>query len=278
MIEMVREIQIPLLAGVLLAAGSAKLLLPGDERRGAGEGRPPVLTLYRRETVVTLGALELVLGAALLITPAPAFRIATGVGFAAATWVVGELRARRPDLGCGCFGGLSTTRAGKRAELRAGLLTACALATLGVPATGAQVLGRVLGLPVLLIAAEVAVLLAISPEVGVLLARRRLPPVPCAMRRIPVETTLEALYTSAAWHERSPMIVGTAPSGVWREECLRFLVFAGWSAGMEFEVVFAVSLEDVRHPEVRTALVPVYVPAASDTEDTRPSPFVPVHA
>src|SRR5258708_24917754 len=154
MIEMVREIQIPLLAGVLLAAGSAKLLLPGDERRGAGEGRPPVLTLYRRETVVTLGFLELVLGAALLITPAPAFRIAAGVGFAGATWVVEELRTRRPDLGCGCFGGLGTTRARKRGQPRGGRPKAPALPTPGVPATAAAVLRPGALPPLLLISAQ----------------------------------------------------------------------------------------------------------------------------
>jgi hypothetical protein len=271
MLEVLRESQLPLLAGVLLAAGMSKLVLRGPD--------PPTdahaldLLRHHRGLTVVVALVEWALGVALLVTPHPSVRVATSIWFAAATWIVGELRARRPEAGCGCFGVLSTTRVGIRAVVRSMLLTGAAIATMGVPVPGAEVLRLSLGWRGVTLAMEVAVLAALSPELGTLLARRRVH-VPCELRMIPLRETYATLHASGAWKEYLPVITGAEPVEVWRELCWRFLVYAGHSDRQNVEVVFAVSLEAARHPAVRATILG---PGESDVEDTGPNnPFAAV--
>lgn len=148
MVTAFQNTQVLLLAAVLLAACLAKLTVreraadAPDHVHGvpvpAGHAR---LTAVRRSRGMTvgLGLGEGVLGLALLVTSHLSVRVATAVAFAAATWVVGELRVHRPDAGCGCFGGLSGKKVGLRSLLRPVLFTAAGVAALGAPLTGVDV-------------------------------------------------------------------------------------------------------------------------------------------
>lgn len=271
-LEVLRETQVPLLASVLLAAGLSKALLRGPDPPADAQAHVIDILRHHRGLTIMVAMAEGGLGAALLVTPHPLVRLATSIWFAAVTWIAGELRARRPEAGCGCFGGLSTTRVGIRTVVRAVVLTGAAIATMGVGLPGTEVLRLSLGWRGVALLLEVAVLVALSPEIGVLLARRRLH-VPCELRTIPLRETYGSLHASGAWKEYLPVITGPKPVEVWRELCWRFLVYAGDSGGQKVKVVFAVSLQGVRHPAIRAAIVGA---EESDVEDSGPNPFMAV--
>src|SRR5207247_6233713 len=136
---------------------------------------------------------------AVLTVRHPAVRLAVAVWFAGATWIVNELRARRPEEGCGCFGNLSSTRIGKRVIIRPLLLTGAATSAMGVAPTGLTVLVAAPSVRWPILAAELALLLCLSPELGVLLARRSRPP--CELRAASLPETFRALHHSPAWRE-----------------------------------------------------------------------------
>ena len=81
----------------------------------------------RRPAAIALCATEFALGVGLLLTagragagtPALAVRAATALLFCTAVGALHELRARRPDAGCGCFGELEP-HAGELADDHAG--------------------------------------------------------------------------------------------------------------------------------------------------------------
>ncbi|MFB4299737.1 MauE/DoxX family redox-associated membrane protein [Actinomadura sp. NTSP31] len=265
--------QVLLLAMVLLAACLAKLTIreraadAPDHVHGVPvpAGLAGLAALRRsRGMNVGLGLGEGVLGLALLVTSQFSVRLATTLAFAAATWVVGELRVRRPDAGCGCFGGLSAKRVGRRSVLRALLFTGAGIASLGAPLAGLDVLRDVrtqVG-PVLIV--ELALFAALSPELRELLGRgshtRGLgrPETPCERRRSPMPETYAALYDSAAWVEHENAVASAVPLDVWREGCWRFVVFPARVDGHDMEIVFAVSTAE-RNRTVRAALVPARV-------------------
>jgi hypothetical protein len=64
--------------------------------------------------------------------PATVVRTGTALFFLVAVGALNEMRQRRPDAGCGCFGELSGTPIGLRTIARPGLLCASAVATLGL--------------------------------------------------------------------------------------------------------------------------------------------------
>ncbi|MDL4816904.1 MauE/DoxX family redox-associated membrane protein [Actinomadura opuntiae] len=269
--------QVLLLALVLLAACLAKLAV----RERAADAPDHVhgvpvpaglagLTALRRSRGlnVGLGLGEGVLGLALLVTSQFSVRLATTLAFAAATWVVGELRVRRPDAGCGCFGGLSAKRVGRRSVLRALLFTGAGVASLGAPMAGLDVLRaeRAQVGPVLIV--ELALFAALSPELPELLGRGRgrrphtrglgRPEAPCERRRSPLPETYAALYDSPAWVAHENAVASALPLDVWREGCWRFLVYPARVDGRDMEIVFAVSTAE-RNRAVRAALVPARV-------------------
>ncbi|MFE9106490.1 MauE/DoxX family redox-associated membrane protein [Actinomadura geliboluensis] len=264
MVTAFQNTQVLLLAAVLLAAGAAKLIVrertagaPPDHVHGvpvpAGLAR---LTALRgsRGMAVGLGFGESVLGLALLVTSHLSVRLATTVAFAAATWVVGELRVRRPDAGCGCFGGLSGKRVGRRSVLRAVLFTGAAVASLGAPLAGVDVLRDVQVQVGLVFAVEVALFAALSPELAELAERRRRPAgLPSERRRSPLAETYAALYASAAWAEHENAIASAVPLDMWREGGWRFVAFAGRVDDRDVEIVFAVSTAE-RDRTVRSAI------------------------
>jgi hypothetical protein len=264
MVETFLEAQLPLLGCALISAAVAKIAIRDKDDAG-GAGMLAVLRRHR-PVVVTVAAIEGVLGAALLVTAHPVVRLTTVVCLFIATAVVTELRAQNSEEGCGCFGGLSTTPVRLRTVLRAALflLAAMAISVPGVDATGLDVIRDGSALHALIIAAELVVFGALSPEIGVLLARHR-HKTPCEQRTVPLTETYAVLRSSKQWREHSAMIATADPVDVWRELCWRFLVYWGRADDQEVEIVFAVSTEE-RNPAVRAAIV------NPDDSDTGPNP------
>jgi hypothetical protein len=252
MVETFQEAQLPLLAFVLMAACLAKLTIrePGDT---LDPGTMLANLRRHRSAVVALALVEGAVGAGLLISDHPVARFGTVVIFFVATSVVFELRARKADEGCGCFGGLSTSPVRLRAVVRAFLFLLLGLAVVGVPTTGLDVMRHGTGWHGLIVAVEVAVFAGLSPEIGALLARRR-ERIPCEHRTVPLAETFAILHASEQWREQAPLIVTADPVDVWRELCWRFLVYGGRADDEEIEIVFAVSTEE-RNPAVKVAIV-----------------------
>jgi hypothetical protein len=262
----IQNAQLLLLSGVLISACLAKLLVRAPVAAVSAHvhgvpvpgrlGRATALRQSRRASV-GLGLTEGALGLALLVSSHLSVRLATTVVFAAATWVVGELRVHRPDAGCGCFGGLSAKHVGRRSVLRAMLLTAVAVVSLPAPHTGLQALLHGPADVVLVLLIELAVFAALSPELAVLAgrARRLRPVVPCERRRSPLPETFARLRDSEAWTASENAITSAVPLDVWREACWRFIVFPARMEGRDAELVFAVSTAE-RGRTVRVASVP----------------------
>ena len=246
-----REVQILLLAALLIGGCAAKARR-GAMTRWASVGTGPTAMLpprLRYPAALALCATELALGVGLLVTagsagagaPAFAVRIATGLLFCTAAGALHELRTRRPDAGCGCFGELSHTPVSWRAIARAALLCAAALSSIGLPPLRMPASAGQAWLTLAVIAAELAVLAVLSPEVGQLMLQLGHTD-PCELREVPVARTMSALHASAPWRRYRRLLVAAAPVDVWREGCWRFVVFPGVRASRRVEVVFAVHL------------------------------------
>jgi hypothetical protein len=246
MSRLLLDLQIPVLATVLLLASLAKLAVRGEAPA------PPVRPHRRPSFVYGLALAEGAIGVALLVTQLGIVRIACVVFFASATWVIADLKRRGADEGCSCFGGLSSAPAGRRGLARAALLTFVALVSAGVPGTGAHVLGRVGAGAVLVLVAETALLLALSPELTLIVERAR-NSTPCELLDVTVPETYARMYASQAWREFEDSLTSARPTEVWRELCHRFVVFPARVDGRAAEVVFAVPV-DGRRSQVRAAL------------------------
>ncbi len=272
----VRDMQPPFIAALLIAGSATKasqLIRTRLIARGVPGGRPPGLAL-RGPLAMLMCAVELSLALALLVTVFPvsthpgtplfAPRAATGARVAAAAFflVAGsaliELRGRRPDLGCGCFGDLSFRPPGLRSIARAAALTVAALISVNTPALYLPPRGQGALLFLGLIAGEVALLVALSPEVGEALVRLGYTD-PCELRALPAARTLAALHRSRPWRRYHGGITTGEPADVWRELCWRYLAFPyrqhGGDTGPDADIVFAVEVKR-RRPGVRAAVVP----------------------
>jgi hypothetical protein len=145
MLTAIREVQIPLLAAMLLGAFLAKTWRALRPHAHPARSDPADLfpAHLRRPIMVLVFAAELGLGLGLIGTavkfgrdwPALPATVRTGTAlfFLVAVGALNEMRQRRPDAGCGCFGELSGTPIGLRTIARPGLLCASAVATLGPP-------------------------------------------------------------------------------------------------------------------------------------------------
>src|SRR5260370_24164588 len=108
------EIQIPLLAAMLLGGCMAKAVRVVQSRSIAVALGPTALfpLKLRAPIAVLMCATEFCLGLGLIATssrigqgtPAELIRLCTGLMFLVATAALIELRSARPDVGCGCFG------------------------------------------------------------------------------------------------------------------------------------------------------------------------------
>ncbi|WP_329097006.1 hypothetical protein OG979_17450 [Actinomadura citrea] len=284
MVTAIQNTQVLLLAAVLLVACLAKLTMR-ERTAGAPDhvhGVPVPAGLARlsalrrsRGMTVGLGIGEGLLGLALLVTSHLSVRLATTVAFAAATWVVGELRVHRPDAGCGCFGALSAKKVDRRSVLRAMLFTCAAVVSLGAPHAGVEVLRDVHTQVGLMFAVEVALFLALSPELAELAGRHRLPrAVPCERRRSPMPETYARLYDSSAWTDHENAIKSAVPLDVWREGCWRFVAFPGRVRERDVEIVFAVSTSE-RDRAVRSVVVASEVVASEVVASEVAAPVQP---
>lgn len=268
-LAMMREVQAPLLAALLIGGGAAKARQALRTRQVPGPTAMFPLR-RRRPAAITLCATELLLGTALLLTagavgsgaPALTARTATALLFGTAAAALYELRARRPGAGCGCFGEFSRTPVSWRVIVRAALLGAAALSSIGIPPLHMPDTAGQAWLTLAAVAAELAVLAALSPEIGQAMIRLSHAD-PCESREVPVWRTLSTLRASAPWRRYQPLLVTTAPSDLWREGCWRFVVFPGVLASRQVDVVFAVHLSGRTGP-VRVGIL--------DTDATSPTP------
>jgi hypothetical protein len=215
----------------------------------------------RRPIMIAMCATELALGIALLATagragaglPANLARACTALFFLVATGTLYEVRLRRPDVGCGCFGELSDTPIGLRTIGRAAVLGAAAAFAVGAPPLHMPSTPGEAGFWLCVLGLELALLAALSPEVGQLLIRLGYSE-PCELRRLPVARTLSALRASSQWRRYAGQVSAEAPADVWREGCWRFVVFPALAKGRRADVVFAVYLQS-RRPPIRVAVL-----------------------
>jgi hypothetical protein len=257
------DVQIPLLSAMLLSGCFAKLVRVLRTRTvAAALGPTAMFPLHlRRPAAMFLGGIEFALGIGLIVTvgrlgrgtPASAVRLLVAVLFMVATCALLELRNTRPDLGCGCFGELSTAPVSARTLARSALLAVAALTTIGLgplqlPKPGLPAVS-VLGILV----AELTLIATLSPELGEGLVRLGYSE-PCELRRLPAERTLAALRRSSQWRRHAGAITADVPADMWRELCWRYVVFPGRWGDRDAEVVFAVYLKP-RRPPVLAAVV-----------------------
>jgi hypothetical protein len=276
-----QDVQPPLIAVILIGGCLAKLgrvLRSGSG--GTGLGPTQLFPLRLRRSLATLMcAFEMALGLALLVTMFPvgtrsgvalfAPRAATGARIAAAAFflvcvaALAELRGRRPDLGCGCFGDFSTQPAGWRSITRAALLTGAALISVESPALYLPPRGHGALLFLGVVCAELALIAVLSPEVSEALLRLSYPD-PCELRELPAERTLAALRRSSQWRKHAQAVTTELPIDMWRELCWRYVVYPCRLDGEDAEVVFAVYLKR-RRPMVQTAVLPLVLDSPAAT-------------
>ena len=292
----IREVQIPLLTVMLLGGCGTKavrVLKARDVAVGLGPTALFPLRL-RRPIAMAMCATELALGIGLIVTagslgtgtPAMVVRAGVSVLFLIAVGALIELRERRPDAGCGCFGDLSVTPVGARTIGRSAVLATAALATLGQPPMRMPASGPAAALWITVVVVELLLLAALSPELSEAMVRLGYSE-PCEVRRISVDRTLAALAGSATWRRYASLVGGdgrdAAPIDIWREGCWRYLVYSGQTGGRPVHVAFAVYLRSRRSP-VRVAVLDAVsgevltgAPAprsrpAPDRETSRPAP------
>jgi hypothetical protein len=263
MLSTIRDVQIPLLAAMLLGGCGAKAVRV-LRARAVDEGLGPTALFplrLRRPVAMFMCATELGLGLGLILTmtragagvPATTVRLGTAVLFLTAVGGLVELRERRPDMGCGCFGDLSATPVGLRTIARSALLAIAALATVGQPALQMPTSGSAAGLRIVILALEVILIAALSPEIGEALVRLGYSE-PCEVRRVSVDRTLSSLGGSAPWRRYAGMVTAASPADMWREGCWRYVVYPGEAGHRSIEIIFAVYLRS-RRPQVHAALL-----------------------
>jgi hypothetical protein len=265
-LEVIRVVQIPLVAVILLVGCMTKvrqLVRTGSLDSNLGPTalfplsmrKPVALAMCVAEAGLGLGLIVTAQGAAATGGAATATiaRIGAGVLFLVATSTLIELRTVRPDVGCGCFGDFSTAPVSGRTIARSALLALAILSTIGVrkvtlPPT------RTAGLEVLaIVCAELLLLGLLSPEVGEGLIRLGYSE-PCELKAVASTRTLTALRRSKQWRRYGGMSTSEMPADIWRELCWRFVAYPSSYEGRPADLVFAVFLQ-YRRPVVHAALV-----------------------
>jgi hypothetical protein len=249
---------LPILVLMLVLGSVAKVATAGGGAEPGGLTRlgPAILVPegWRRPAMILCAVAELGLASGMLFWDSPLPRWGTVAFFAVSTYVLLDLRRRRPDAGCGCFGEVSATPVGLRSIGRTIVLTAMAAAVTTSAVDGRAVLAGLSWPLAAWFAGGLVLLMALSPELEEAVARLRYR-APCEHRDRPVEGSLSRLTASAAWRSHQPLLTSAEPSDVWREMCWRFFAFSGRTAeGDDVEVVFAVYLSG-RHAPVRSAVV-----------------------
>jgi len=279
-LEVIREVQIPLVAVMLLVGCLAKVRQMVRTGSLASDLGPTVLfpVSMRKPMAVALCCVEAGLGLGLIITAgntntesgsatATIARLGAGLLFLVATSTLIELRNVRPDVGCGCFADFSTAPVSGRTIARSAFLAAAILSTIGLHAIKAPHTGAADLELLAIVSAELLLLGLLSPEIGEGLIRLGYSE-PCELRNVPSARTLAALRRSKQWRRYGGMIRSDVPTDVWRELCWRYVVYPSSYEGGPADLVFAIFLQ-YRRPVVHAALVdslsglPLPLPAAS---------------
>lgn len=263
MLTAIREVQIPLIAVLMLGASMAKLTRTlrswsVDEVLGPTALFPMRM---RRHLALVFCVVECGLAVGLLVTarrigagpPANFIRLGAGLLFLVATSALVELRSARPDVGCGCFGDFSTEPVSGRTLARSALLSAAALSTLGLPPATWPTRGSETIRVLVIMLVEIGVLAALSPELSEALVRLGYSE-PCELRALPTDRTLAALRRSKPWRRNAGLVTADVPTDVWRELCWRYMVFPARAGDRNTEIVFAIFLRH-RRPTVHAAMV-----------------------
>ncbi len=291
MLTAVRELQVPLLAAMLLGGCAAKAWRVLRSRSlAAGIGPTALFPLrLRRPVMAAMCAVEFGLGLGLIATagtkgagpPATVVRAGTALFFLVGVGALYEVRQRRPAAGCGCFGELSGTPIGLRTIARSGLLCASAAVTVGLTALRMPTSHAAAEFWLAVLAFELALLAFLSPELGEILVRLGYSE-PCELRRFPVGHTMATLHGSSQWRRYARQISAREPVDVWREGCWRFVVYPGLARGRPVEIIFAVHLQ-ARRPAIRAAIVdadsdevPGPGPSATAPTPTAPTAGLPL--
>jgi methylamine utilization protein MauE len=282
MFTALREVQIPVLAVMLLGGCTAKAWRALHSRSAAaGMDATGLVPLHlRRPAVVMLFMVEALLGLGLISTAgrlgdvaphlaATIVRTATALFFLIAVGALNELRQRRPDAGCGCFGELSDTPVGLRTIARSVVLCASAVATIGLPPLRMPSSSTEAEMCLALLVVELALIAFVSPELGDILVRLGYTE-PCELQRIPVGRTLSVLRASSPWRRYAGQVSATEPADVWREGCWRFVVYPGIVSGRPVDIVFAVYLQ-ARRPAIRVAVLDAATDEVLGLAGARPS-------
>ena len=278
-----RELQIPLLAVMLLGGCAAKAWRALRSRSIKAAMDPAGLFPLRlhRPIMMAMCATELGLGLGLIATagtigtthpslPATIVRSACALFFLIAMGALNETRQRRPVAGCGCFGDFSDTPIGWRTIARAGVLCAAAAVTIGLPPLRMPSSSTTAEMWLAVLAFELSLIAFLSPELGEILVRLGYSE-PCELRRLPVERTIAALHASSPWRRYAGQISSAAPIDVWREGCWRFVVYAGFARGRRIDIVFAVYLQ-ARRPVIRAAVLDAHTDEVLGLAETREFP------
>ncbi|MGW5876791.1 MauE/DoxX family redox-associated membrane protein [Nocardiopsis terrae] len=252
-LEAARELQLPLLAALLLLGAAAKA-----GSRSAGTGAAVLLPERLRgpATLATCLA-EAALAVALLTAtglPGEAARVATALMFAVSVVLLPAARRRDPEAGCGCFGGLSRAPIGWRTLTRAALLAVAAAATVGLPLSGWEVASAPDPLHGAVLGVQLVVLALLSPELREVAARAATRE-PCALREVSERRTSRRLRGSEVWRTNAKVMIRSEPEETWRHGCWRFLRYDGMRHGRRVDVVYAVRIGGPRRTGVRAALV-----------------------
>lgn len=258
-----RQLQVVLLALMLLGGAASKASRVIRDRSFAAAFGPAGLFPWRlrHPIMIAMWVTETGLGLALIATagrpgaglPATAARACTALFFLVAAGILWEVRQRRPEAGCGCFGDFSDTPIGLRTIGRACVLCLAAVVAIGTPPLRMAVSSREAAFWVCVLGLELVLIAVLSPElaeIGVRLGYSE----PCELRRLPVARTLAALRSSSQWRRYSRQVIGDMPVDVWREGCWRFVVFQGVAQGRPVDIVFAVYLQP-RRPPIRVAVL-----------------------
>ena len=252
-LEAVREVQLPLLAALLLLGAAAKA-----SPQAAGTGVAVLLPeRLRRSATLATCLLEAALAVALLTATGllgEVARVLTAVVFAVSVVLLLVARRRDPEAGCGCFGGLSRAPIGRRTLTRASLLAVAAAATVGLAPTGWEVASSPTLLHGAVLGVELILLALLSPELREAAARVTTRE-PCALREVSERRTTRRLQRSEVWRTNAKVMIRSEPEETWRHGCWRFLRYDGLRHGCRVDVVYAVRIGGPRRTGVRAVLV-----------------------
>ncbi|MFB9963745.1 MauE/DoxX family redox-associated membrane protein [Sinosporangium siamense] len=255
---MIAVSQLPVVALLLTVGALAKVVTVRRRAEPGGMSQlgPAALVpaRWRSPVLVCCALVELVLAAGLIATAHVFFRWATIAFFAMSTYVLWELRRRRPDVGCGCFGDVSATPVERRSLARTTVLTAMSVGLLWLNEPGWWLFVNLSWFMVFSAVGGMALLAVCSPEIEETVARLRYR-APCERRPLPASSALARLRSSTAWRTHKEMLSSEEPTDSWRELCWRFFSYRGRTpTGEAVDVVFAVYLSG-RKPPIKVAVV-----------------------